>query len=40
MNVNFGLFPPLSPKLRGRLKRRGLAERALKDLEAWKKEIG
>jgi len=40
MNVNFGLFPPLSPKLRGRLKRRRLAERALKDLEAWKKEIG
>ncbi len=40
MNVNFGLFPPLSPKLKGRLKRRKLAERALKDLEAWKEGIG
>ncbi|MCK5554049.1 MAG: methylenetetrahydrofolate--tRNA-(uracil(54)-C(5))-methyltransferase (FADH(2)-oxidizing) TrmFO [Deltaproteobacteria bacterium] len=39
MNVNFGLFPPLSPKLRGRLKRRRLAERALKDLQAWKEAI-
>ena len=40
MNVNFGLFPPLSPKLKGRLKRRKLAERALKDLGAWKEGIG
>ena len=39
MNVNFGLFPPLSPMLKGRLKRRRLAERALKDLEAWKEAI-
>ena len=40
MNVNFGLFPPLNPMLKGRPKRRKLAERALKDLEAWKGEIG
>ncbi len=40
MNVNFGLFPPLSPMLKGRLKRKRLAERALKDLEAWREEIG
>ncbi|MFQ6077520.1 MAG: methylenetetrahydrofolate--tRNA-(uracil(54)-C(5))-methyltransferase (FADH(2)-oxidizing) TrmFO [Thermodesulfobacteriota bacterium] len=40
MNVNFGLFPPLGPKLKGRLKRGKLAERALQDLEAWKEEIG
>jgi methylenetetrahydrofolate--tRNA-(uracil-5-)-methyltransferase len=39
MNVNFGLFPPLSPILKGRLKRRRLAERALKDLQAWKEAI-
>ncbi len=39
MNVNFGLFPPLSPMLKGRFKRRRLAERALKDLEAWKEAI-
>jgi methylenetetrahydrofolate--tRNA-(uracil-5-)-methyltransferase len=39
MNVNFGLFPPLNAKLKGRLKRRKLAERALKDLEAWKEGI-
>ncbi len=40
MNVNFGLFPPLSPELKGRIKRRKLAERALKDLGTWKEEIG
>ena len=40
MNVNFGLFPPLSPMLKGRLKRRRLAERALRDLQAWREEIG
>ena len=39
MNVNFGLFPPLSPMLKGRFKRRRLAERALKDLEAWREAI-
>ncbi len=39
MNVNFGLFPPLSPALKGRLKRRRLAERALKDLETWREAI-
>jgi methylenetetrahydrofolate--tRNA-(uracil-5-)-methyltransferase len=39
MNVNFGLFPPLNAKLKGRLKRRKLAERSLKDLEAWKEGI-
>jgi len=39
MNVNFGLFPSLNAKLKGRLKRRKLAERALKDLEAWKEGI-
>jgi methylenetetrahydrofolate--tRNA-(uracil-5-)-methyltransferase len=40
MNVNFGLFPPLNSRIRGRLKRRKLAERAMKDLEAWKPAVG
>jgi methylenetetrahydrofolate--tRNA-(uracil-5-)-methyltransferase len=40
MNVNFGLFPQLSQRLKGRLKRRRLAERALRDLQAWKEAIG
>jgi methylenetetrahydrofolate--tRNA-(uracil-5-)-methyltransferase len=38
MNVNFGLFPPLSGKSRGRAKRLLLAKRALRDLEEWKKK--
>jgi methylenetetrahydrofolate--tRNA-(uracil-5-)-methyltransferase len=37
MNINFGLFPPLSGKSRGRQKRLLFAERALRDLEEWKK---
>ncbi len=39
MNINFGLFPPLSGKNRGRGKRLLLARRALKDMEEWKKNI-
>jgi methylenetetrahydrofolate--tRNA-(uracil-5-)-methyltransferase len=36
MNVNFGLFPPLDGGTeRGRERKRALAERALRDLEAW-----
>jgi methylenetetrahydrofolate--tRNA-(uracil-5-)-methyltransferase len=37
MNVNFGLFPSLSQKSRGRGKRLLLGKRALKEMEAWKK---
>jgi methylenetetrahydrofolate--tRNA-(uracil-5-)-methyltransferase len=37
MNVNFGLFPPLREPLRGKEKRKAIAERALRDLEEWKK---
>lgn len=33
MNVNFGLFPPLEGRFRGRDKKRALSERALQDLE-------
>jgi methylenetetrahydrofolate--tRNA-(uracil-5-)-methyltransferase len=35
MNINFGLFPPLAGKARGREKRGLLAKRALKEMEMW-----
>jgi methylenetetrahydrofolate--tRNA-(uracil-5-)-methyltransferase len=35
MNANYGLFPPLDGGLRGREKRRALAERALCEAERW-----
>jgi methylenetetrahydrofolate--tRNA-(uracil-5-)-methyltransferase len=37
MNINFGLFPPLSGKSKGIGKRLHLAKRALKEMEEWKK---
>jgi methylenetetrahydrofolate--tRNA-(uracil-5-)-methyltransferase len=40
MNINFGLFPPLSGKARGREKRGLLAKRALKEMEKWIREMG
>jgi methylenetetrahydrofolate--tRNA-(uracil-5-)-methyltransferase len=40
MNINFGLFPPLPGRVKGREKRLQLAKRALKDLEKWREEIG
>jgi methylenetetrahydrofolate--tRNA-(uracil-5-)-methyltransferase len=36
MNINFGLFPPLQWKGKGRGKRLLLAKRALRELEEWK----
>jgi methylenetetrahydrofolate--tRNA-(uracil-5-)-methyltransferase len=39
MNINFGLFPPLQGKARGRERRRLLAKRALNEMKKWKKEI-
>jgi len=39
MNINFGLFPPLPGKTRGREKRRLLAKRALKEMEKWIEEV-
>jgi methylenetetrahydrofolate--tRNA-(uracil-5-)-methyltransferase len=39
MNINFGLFPPLPGKARGRERRRLLAKRALNEMEKWKKEM-
>jgi methylenetetrahydrofolate--tRNA-(uracil-5-)-methyltransferase len=38
MNINFGLFPPLPGKVRGREKRRVMGRRALKAMEKWMKE--
>jgi methylenetetrahydrofolate--tRNA-(uracil-5-)-methyltransferase len=39
MNANFGLFPPLDRPLRGKEKHQALADRALKDLDKWIKDI-
>jgi len=38
MNANYGLFPPLTSRLRGREKKAALAERALLDLTTWQAE--
>jgi methylenetetrahydrofolate--tRNA-(uracil-5-)-methyltransferase len=35
MNVNFGLFPPMEGRFRGRENKRAISERALKDLGDW-----
>ena len=40
MNVNFGLFPSLSFKAKGRRKKEFMAERSLRDLERWWLETG
>jgi len=37
MNVNFGLFPPLCPPVRKKDRRKSFGQRALKDLEEWRK---
>jgi len=37
MNVNFGLFPPLSQpkKIKGKDRKQAMSERALEDLSGW-----
>jgi len=40
MNANYGLFPPISGRERGRDKRRAMAVRAQRDMEAWIEEHG
>jgi len=40
MNVNFGLIPPLSARLRGKAKKEMLARRALADMVAWRRDVG
>jgi methylenetetrahydrofolate--tRNA-(uracil-5-)-methyltransferase len=39
MNINFGLFPPLTGKSKGRVRRLLLAKRALKEMEEWKEKV-
>ena len=39
MNVNFGLFPILEGRMKGRAKKMAMSERALKDLEEWIQRI-
>jgi methylenetetrahydrofolate--tRNA-(uracil-5-)-methyltransferase len=39
MNINFGLFPATEGRRKGREKRRLLAERALEEMERWKKAM-
>lgn len=40
MNINYGLFPPVEERKRKRAERRlALAERALCDLEVWRRQI-
>jgi methylenetetrahydrofolate--tRNA-(uracil-5-)-methyltransferase len=38
MNINFGLFPSLPGKHRGRERRLSLAKEALREMEKWKRE--
>jgi len=40
MNANYGLFPPLGGRRRGREKKLALAERALADFDAWRAATG
>ena len=40
MNANFGLFPPLPGRLRGRERRRAVTQRARADLDAWLTDQG
>ena len=35
MNVNFGLFPPLDKKVKGKDRKQAMSDRALADLAAW-----
>ena len=39
MNINFGLFPLLGERSKGRKKRLLIAERALRDMERWRQEM-
>jgi len=39
MNANYGLFPPLPGRRRGREKKLALADRALADFDAWRADV-
>ena len=36
MNVNFGLFPPLERRIKGRERKKAYSRRAIEDLQQWK----
>ena len=38
MNVNFGLFPPLERRIKGRERKKAHSDRALADLETWRSD--
>jgi methylenetetrahydrofolate--tRNA-(uracil-5-)-methyltransferase len=40
MNVNFGLLPPLSVRLRGKAKKEMYSQRALAELSVWLNQSG
>jgi methylenetetrahydrofolate--tRNA-(uracil-5-)-methyltransferase len=40
MNVNFGLIPPLTARLRGKAKKEMMSRRALADMSYWAQECG
>jgi methylenetetrahydrofolate--tRNA-(uracil-5-)-methyltransferase len=40
MNANYGLFPPIDVRAKGRERRRALADRALRESEEWLAECG
>jgi folate-dependent tRNA-U54 methylase TrmFO/GidA len=40
MNANYGLFPPIDVRAKGRERRRALAARALRDGDQWLAELG
>jgi len=35
MNVNFGLFPPIDDRIRGKDRKKAYTSRAKAELEAW-----
>ncbi len=40
MNANYGLFPPLGRRLRGREKKKALGRRAEADMHGWMSQVG
>ncbi len=39
MNINFGLFPPFQERVPRKARKKRVTERALKDLEPWRKHV-
>jgi methylenetetrahydrofolate--tRNA-(uracil-5-)-methyltransferase len=40
MNANFGVLPPIGSRIKGREKKQIMADRALKDLDMWLRDVG